>query len=92
MKVYAKLKVVAVSEPQLKPVQKKQVPMAYIIVREGDSYLSLTAWGEAKIQLCHEKMESDAEMECVLSITGKVVEKDDGSKQYFNNFNIINIL
>lgn len=92
MKVYAKFKVVAVSEEQQKRVQKKVVPMAYVIVSEGDSFMSLTVWGEEKIHLCKEKLYAGTEMECLVSITGKEVERDDGTKQYFNNFNLVSIL
>lgn len=92
MKVYAKFKIVSISEEQTKTIQRKQVPMCYVIANEGDSYLSLTVWGDQKIQICKEKMESGTLMECVLSITGKVVESDEGGKRYYNNFNILTIL
>ena len=92
MKLYAKLKVVSISEEQYKKVQRKSIPMAYVICTDGDSYLSFTVWGEEKIHLCREKQYAGTEMECLVSITGKAYEQDDGSTRYFNNFNIVEIL
>lgn len=92
MKLYAKFKVVSVSEEQWKRVQNKSIPMSYVICTDGDSYFSFTVWGDEKIHLCKEKLYSETEMECILSITGKVYEQDDGSKRYYNNFTILEIL
>lgn len=92
MKVYSKVKVVSVSDEQFKTVQQKSVPMCYVVLNEDDSFISVTVWGREKINLCREKMNADADMECVLSITGKAILKDDGSTFYSNNINIKHIL
>lgn len=92
MKVFGRFKVISISEEQFKKVQQKQVPMCYVVLNEGDSYLTVTVWGKEKINLCYEKMNAEVEMECVLSITGKAILKDDGSTYYSNNINIKHIL
>ena len=92
MKVFARLKVISVEESQLKKIQNKQVPKSKVIFSEGDSYLVLTVWGEEKIHRCREFEYSGTEMECIISITGKELQHDDGSSYYANNINIIHIL
>lgn len=92
MKVYGRFKVVSVSEEVEKKIGNKTVPCSYVILNEGDSYLTATVWGNPKIQICKEKLYSETDMECVVSITGSFILRDDGSKRYFNNFNIIHIL
>ena len=92
MKLYAKLKVMKMTEEQYKNFGKKDVPMVYAICQIEDSFVTLSVWGSEKIQLCKEALLSGVEKDCVLSITGKQYEKDDGTTSYFNAFSIKNFL
>ena len=92
MKVFAKLTILKVSEPTVKKVKNNDVPMAYVVATDGDTFLALTAWGEEKVQLCKEAVVSGVAKEVVLSITGKQVDRDDGSIGYFNNVTIKHFL
>jgi hypothetical protein len=92
MKVFARLKVISVEEPQYKKIQNKSVPKSKVICSEGDSYIALNVWGDEKIHRCKEYQYSGVEMECIISITGKMLENDNGTTYYSNNLNITNIL
>lgn len=88
MKVYAKIKVLEVTEPQTFKIQKKDVPRSEVVAEIDDSVVALSVWGKEKINLANEALYSGVEKEVVLSITGKKIEKDDGTVLYMNNFTI----